>query len=165
MSQTNDPAAKDGAAMMRDLRIKVLTTPPSAFGIKPNPEFPRVCSIVMDWPLGTNTITVFSSCTGDASIYSTSTFGVIGGIGHETVRTAAKKFVSVSELHYDEAVPTKDYPYPKPGRVFFYLVCFDGVRKIDVDEQSLRGEKDKLSELYSAGQRVMTELRRVTQEK
>jgi len=163
MSQTNNPPLKSGAEVMRELRIKILTTSASEIGLKPTQEYPRVYTALMDWSLGTNIISVYGSCTGDASIYTTSTFGVIGGFDHESVRNAAHQFVKIAETHYDDAVPTKDFSYPNPGHICFYLVCFDGVRRIDVDEESLRTNKNKCSDLGNAGQRVITELRLVTQ--
>ena len=164
MSQTN-PSQKSGAEVMRELRKKILTASASEMGLKSTKDYPRVHTALMDWPLGTNIISVYGSCTGDASIYTTSTFGVIGGIGHETVRNAAHQFVKIAETHYDDAVPTKDLPYPKPGQIYFYLVCFDGVRMIDVAEESLRTGKDKCLDLGNAAQRLITELRMVTEKK
>lgn len=73
----------------------------------------------MDWPLGTNIISVYGSSSGDASIYTTSTFGVIGGIGHEAVRNAAHQFVKVAETHYDDAVPTKVFLIQNPATFAF----------------------------------------------
>jgi hypothetical protein len=163
MSQTNNLPKKSQAEIMREMRLKILTTPPAELGQKPSQDFPRVCGALMDRPIAAGIVTVVSSSAGDASIYTTGTFGVIGGIGHETVRNAAKRFVQVSDRHYDEAAPTKDYPYPKAGRVRFYLVCYDGVRVIDADLQSVASGKDNCSDLYIAGQRVLTELRLITQ--
>jgi hypothetical protein len=165
MSQTNNPSQKSGAEVMRELRIKILTASASEMGLKPTKDYPRVHTALMDWPLGTNLISVYGSCTGDASIYTTSTFGVIGGVGHETVRNAAHQFVKFAETHYDDAVPIKDFPYPKPGHIYFYLVCFDSVRMIDVTEESLRTGKDKCLDLGNAAQRLVTELRMVTEKK
>lgn len=164
MSQTNNPKEKN-AEMMRQLRLKILTTSASETGLKPTQEHPRVFTALMDWPLGTNIISVYGSCTGDASIYTTSTFGVIGGIGHETVRHAAHQFVKIAEIHYDDAAPTKDFPYPKPGHIYFYLVCFDGVRMINVTEESLSTGKARCSDLGNAAQRLITELRTVVEKK
>ena len=62
----------------------MLTTPPVRTGEKPTKEFPRVYGILMDWPVGEQTATVFSSSSGAASLYTTSTFGIIGGEGHES---------------------------------------------------------------------------------
>jgi hypothetical protein len=88
MSQTDQPSTKMNAEMMRELRLKMLTAPVE-LGLKPTKEYPRVCGILMDWPIEMGTVTVVSLSTGDASIYSTGTFGILGGIGHEAVRSAA----------------------------------------------------------------------------
>jgi hypothetical protein len=165
MSQTNNPSQKSGTEVMRELRIKILSASASEMGLKPMQDYPRVFTALMDWPLGTNIISVYGSSGGDASIYTTSTFGVIGGIGHETVRNVAHQFVKIAEAHYDDAVPTKDFPYPKPGHIYFYLICFDGVRMIDVTEESLRTGKDKCLDLRNAAQRLITELRLTTDKK
>ena len=148
---------------MRELRLKILTASAVEIGLKPTQDYPRVFTALMDWPVGTNIVSVYGSCTGDASIYTTFTFGVIGGIGHETVRNAAHQFVKVAETHYDDAVPTKNYPYPKPGHIYFYLVGFNGVRMIDVVEESqLAG---KCSDLEKAAQQLIAEIRMIYEKK
>jgi hypothetical protein len=164
MTQTNDPSKKSPAEMMREMRLRMLTSPPTDLGLSPTPEFPRVCGVLMDWPMEKATVSVVSLCSGDASIYTTGTFGVIGGIGHETVRDAAKSFVRVAERHYDGATPTKDYPYAKPGRICFYFVGYDGVRAIETDLESVSSGKGKCSDLFAEGQHVITELRLTTQQ-
>lgn len=145
MSQTNQTTQNNPADAGRQLRMMMLTTSAKGVSIQPTKSFPRVFGVLMDWPLGPQTVTVVSLCDGTASICTTSTFGVIGGIGHESVRSAAVQFVSAAEKHHDSAAPTKEYPYPKPGRVRFYLVCFDGVRVIDEDEVALKTGKDACS--------------------
>ena len=140
-----------------------LTTPPQENGAKPTREFPRVYAILMDWPLGDLVATVFSSKSGAASLYTTSTFGVIGGEFHETVRAAAQAFVKASDQHVTAAAPTTEFPYPQEGRVRFYFVTFDGVRVIDTDLATITSGTSKYSELFALGQAVLTELRRVTE--
>lgn len=168
MPQTNQPPKMSPAEMMRAMRLKQLTMLPSEFGEKPTAEFPHVCGVLMDWPIDANTVTftvtVVARDTGDASIYTTGTFGVIGGIGHENVRNVAKSCVKVANKHFEDASPTKDYPYPKTGRVRFYLVGYDGVRVIERDLGPLRKGNDKCSDLYEAAQRVVTELRLIALE-
>jgi hypothetical protein len=148
---------------MREMRLKMLTVWPKDSGQKPTQEFPHVMGVVMDWPIESTTVTVVSMSTGDASIYTTGTFGVLGGIGHETVRAAATNCVKVAQQYYDEATPTKEYPYPAPGRIRFYLVCYDGVRVMDEDLNAVAHPKDRCSDLYLAAQNVVTELRQITQ--
>jgi hypothetical protein len=125
---------KNSADMGRELRRMMLTTSPQEAGAKPTKEFPHVYGVLMDWPIGEQIATVFSSSTGAASLYTTSTFGIIGGEGHETVRTAAQAFVGASDRYIADAGPTTEFPYPGADRVLFGL-----------------------------GQAVLTELRRVTE--
>ena len=151
------------AQVMRELRTKMLTTAPSGFGIAKSTDFPRVYGVLMDWPLGEQTITVVSLCDGNASLYTTSTFGIIGGVGHDSVRAAAARFVRAAEKHHNEAVVTREYPYPVGRHVRFYLVCFDGVRVIETDLDALTSGRDSRLDLWTEGQRVVTELRLVTE--
>src|SRR5436190_1683350 len=65
---------KNPADAGRAVRQVMLTTPPAKFGVKPSQEFPRIYGILMDWPIGELTATVFSTSTGAASLYTTSTF-------------------------------------------------------------------------------------------
>jgi len=140
----------------------MLTTPPARTGEKPTNEFPRVYGILMDWPVGEQTATVFSSSSGAASLYTTSTFGIIGGEGHESVRMAAINFVRAADRLFNSATPTTEYPYPAADRVRFYLLTFDGVRVIDTDLASIASRTSKYAEFFDLGQVVLTELRLVT---
>jgi hypothetical protein len=62
---------------------------------RPTKEFPHVDGVLMDWPISQPIATVFSASIGAASLYTTVSFGIIGGEGHETVRTAAISFVQL----------------------------------------------------------------------
>jgi hypothetical protein len=164
--QTRDQPAepkKNPADAGRALRMMMLTTPPAKTGEKPTKDFQRIYGILMDWPIGEQTATVFSTSTGAASLYTTSTFGVIGGEGHETVRTAAMSFVRAADHFFDASTPTTEYPYPTADRVRFYFLTFDGVRVIDTDLASITNRTSKYAELFGLGQAVLTELRLVTE--
>jgi hypothetical protein len=154
----------DGAEAMRGLRIMMLTTPASKAGIQPSQTFPKVFGVVMDMSIsGGHTATVVSMCTGDASLYTTSTFGVLGGIGHDSVRIAATNFVVEAQIHFDTATPATEFPYPASEHVRFYLLGFDGVRVIDAELAAVKTPADPRSAMWSAGQRVLTELRLITE--
>ena len=158
------PASKlNPAEAGRGLRQMMLTTPPAEFGEKPTKDFPRVYGILMDLPVGERIATIFSSSTGAASIYTTSTFGVLGGEMHETVRAAAIRFVRAADHFFESATPTTEYPYPAAGRVRFYLLTFEGVRFIDTDLASIENGTSEYAELFGLGQEVITELRLLTE--
>jgi len=154
---------KNPADAGRALRQMMLTTPPAKTGENPTKDFPRVYGVLMDWPIGEQTATVFSSSTGAASLYTTSTFGIIGGEGHESVRTAAINFVRAADRLFDSATPTAEYPYPAPDRVRFYLLTFGGVRVLDTDLAAIEDRSSKYAEYFGLGQAVLTELRLMTE--
>src|SRR5262245_54540904 len=102
---------QDPAQAMRDLRIAFLSSSAASHGFKPTKEYPRVFGVAMDWPVDDTTATIVSALNGSASLYTTATFGIIGGANHEPVRIAAQRFVRNAETYHDEAVPTEAYPY------------------------------------------------------
>lgn len=164
LAQSPSPSKKTPADVMREIRLKVLNTPPSQMNRKPTEEFPHVEGIIMDWPIQDTTISVMASSAGDGSIYTTGNFGVIGGIKYENVRNEAKNFVKLGEKYYSNATPTKDFPYPQKNHVRFYLMCYDGVRVIDTDVNSLASANGKYSDLFDEGQRMIGALRQIAQE-
>jgi hypothetical protein len=164
-AQSPAPQQQDSTNAGHDLRVMMLTTPPARTGEKPTKEFPRVYGILMDWPVGEQTATVFSSSSGAASLYTTSTFGIIGGEGHESVRIAAIKFVRAADRLFSSAIPTTEYPYPDADHVRFYLLTFDGARVLDTDLASIVNRTSKYAEFFDLGQAVLTELRLVTEKR
>ena len=149
---------------MREIRLKVLNTPPARMNLTPTQEYPHVEAIIMDWPVQDTTMSVMASREGDGSIYTTGTFGLLGGSKYDNVRTAAKSLVKVGEKYYSDGTPTQDFPYPQPGHVRFYLICYDGVRMIDADNASLADAKGKYSDLFTEAQKVIAAMRQIGQE-
>ena len=161
-AQTNPPPPKATAEIMRELRLKALGSATNS-NVRPSADYPLIRGVLMDWPIEKGTITVVSFSTGDASIYTTGTFGVIGGVAHENVRLAAQNFVKAAGRHYNEGMVTKDFAYPKAGRVRFYLICYHDVRMIDADLEAVRNGDGKCSDLYVEAQNVITQLRLVSE--
>jgi hypothetical protein len=149
------------AKVMQQLRGQAIATRPAQLGIAPCDDFPVVYGAVMDWPVGEETATVVAFCDGNASLYTTSTFGVIGGVGHDSVRDSARLFVRTAAPLYDAAAPTSELRLPGPDRVQFYLLGFNGARLVDADLDAVCAGNDRLSDLFDAGQAVLTELRLV----
>ncbi|PYM92772.1 MAG: hypothetical protein DME04_14480 [Candidatus Rokuibacteriota bacterium] len=158
--------AKNSAQAMRDLRFAFLSSPASSLGFEPTKEYPRVFGVAMDWPIGEHTATIVTARDGSASLYTTATFGIIGAsAAHDSVRAAALRFVKAAESHHDEAAPTNDYAYPSKGKVRFYLRTFDGARVIESESASVYSNSGRYAQLFRAGQAVVTELRKVAEQK
>lgn len=164
-AQSQDTTRTNPAQTMRELRVAFLSASPASLGFTPTREYPRVFGVAMDWPLGEHTATIVAALDGTASLYTTSTFGVIGGAGHEAVRTAAQRFVKAAEAFHDDAVPTRAFPYPAKDKVRFYVRSFEGVRVLEADAPSVYATSGTYSAFFRAGQAVVTELRKVTQHK
>ena len=154
-------SAPDPAEGMRKLRRRTLNGVPADFGLAPTGEFPKVYGALAEFPMDGGTLTIVSLRDGNASLYTTGTFGVIGGYAHERVRTAAVAFVRAAQDYHDAAAATTDFPYPAPGRVRFYLLTFDGVRVIDTDLSSLEASTNKYFVLFARGNDVVTEFRKI----
>jgi len=161
-AQTNEPPKKAPAEIMAGLRLQALSSATNS-NLRRTADYPLVRGVLMDWPMDKGTLSVVSFSTGDASIFTTGNFGISGGIGHENVRAAAQSFVRAAGRHYNDGTVTKDFPYPKAGRVRFYLICYDNVRVIDADLEAARDGAGRCSDLYVEGQNVITQLRLVAE--
>lgn len=148
---------------MRKLRLRTLTAAPADFGLSRTREFPEVYGALAEFPMDDGTLTIVSLRDGNASLYTTGTFGVIGGHAHEPVRTAAGTLVRAAQDFCHEAVTTTEFPYPGAGRVRFYLLTFTGVRSIETDLASLEAGTNKYSVLFAKANDLITELRKIVE--
>ena len=69
--------------------------------------------------------------------------------------------MSGAQHFFKKAEIVTTLPKPKPGRVVFYFVTYDGVRSYAALEDDLGNEKDELSELFIAAHNVISELRKI----
>ena len=141
------------------LRRMMLTTSPAEMELVPTPEFPLVYACMMDFPVSGNMCSLFASSLGDVSLYTTSKFGIIGGGAHESVRVPGQSWVTMAAKYYDQAVPTEDISYPGQETVRFYLLTFEGLRKLEAPISELASLKGPYLKLFTAGQDVLGHLR------
>jgi hypothetical protein len=112
------------------LRRMALASSAHSLHFSPDNEFPKVYGIIIDWEIGRAMASILSMKDGSASLYTTTSFGIIGGSVHEKVRIAAENLVKIANTFFDSGKETTEYPYPKSDQVFFYLLTYDGVRQI-----------------------------------
>jgi hypothetical protein len=113
--------------------------------------------------IGNETATVMSMRDGTASLYTTSTFGIIGGQGHENVRQTAARYVKTAEQFVKSSKIVTEYPYPEHGQVHFYIFTYDGVRFCIGHEDAIEKGTDFTYPLFAAAQDVLTNLRLITE--
>jgi hypothetical protein len=141
------------------LRAQIFETSPASIGVTVEPGSTEPWGILMEigYPKGVATLVSFAS--GDASLYFSGGGGVIGGIAHESVNHAAKRFVSMAQWYVGKMDIATSRPLPGPGKVRFYVLASQGVLTVETDEKDLGQKKNDLSPLFYAGHDVITELR------
>jgi len=79
------------------------------------------------------------------------------------VKQAAARYVKLAQRYVDSSEPATDFPYPTSGRVYFYLLTYEGVRLCVGDEAEIERGSDPTRPLFSAAQDVLTELRSIVE--
>jgi hypothetical protein len=159
-SQENDVTIdnKNPADAGKGLRLLALTTSADKLGFILEKDYPKVYGVITDWNLGDQIASILAVKDGTASLYTTSTFGIIGGHEHDAMRKAAKEYVRIAGQYYEKSTPVSDYPYPKEGKVNFFLLTYDGVRLCIGDEEGINKGKDETTSLFVAAQNVLSAL-------
>lgn len=147
---------QDPANMMKTMRLEWLQRPPTPGSYKTDDD---VVAVLMDWPIGDNIATVLASSLGDASLYTSSTFGIIGGIGHEKVRNAALQFAQCAQHFLHITHFSTDYGYPDGNKIKISAVTPKGVRSIVFEMKDVEDQNSPAYALFACGQIVLTELR------
>jgi hypothetical protein len=144
---------------MKNMREMMLTAKPSELNFKPDREFGSVYGILMEFHIDEHVATVVSMKDGTTSLYTTSQFGIIGSGEYNNPKKASKNFVRKASRYINKAVLVKVFPYPPKDEVHFYLLTFEGVKLINAKLNELVEEKDQNSDLFYAGQEVLTKIR------
>jgi hypothetical protein len=151
----DDDAAR-AASAMKELRNKVLTTPPHEMGVEEADARAKVWAVLMEMPRPGGVATLVSVRDGTASLYTTTGGGILGGY---TAKKEAQEFVAEAEKHLARMKPTETFPYPELGRIRFYLRTPGGVYTVEVEEKQLMSGRHDLLPLFLAGNNVLTALR------
>jgi hypothetical protein len=122
-----------------------------------------VYCILMEMGFEKGTITLMASVFGDASLYYETGGGVLGGIGHETVRKAASEMNVEANKFITQCSPVNIFPLPERDHVVFYIITKKGVFSMQFSINELEQKKNPFWPLYYAGQEVITQLRLVTE--
>jgi hypothetical protein len=160
---SNTQADKQPTEVYMGLRKMALESSPASIGITVDPGSKEPYGILMEMGYPNATVTLISFASGDASLYFSSGGGVLGGGGHESVRNAAKRFVSSAQSYAGEMEMVTSYPLPASGKVKFYVLTPQGILTFEADEQDLGNRRSELFPLFYAGQDVITELRIISE--
>jgi hypothetical protein len=150
---------KPPAEIYADLRSISLTVDLADIHLPPGEPWSAALVAMMEIGLPTGTATFVALADGSVSMYTSTGGGVIGAGEHAAVRTAADRFRAAAAAARVELEPTTDFPGPTPGEVRFQLRTEDGGFTAAGPEAALKTGRHPLSELYAAGQDLVTEIR------
>ncbi len=122
----------------------------------------EVYGVVYDMPITDAFASLVAFCDGNMSLYTTTTFGIIGGIGHENIRQHSRSLVALAAKQVDAASKTSSTDYPTPPAHRIYILTRDGRRSIDIVPADLAPDSPQ-TELFEALQKALAALRQTTQ--
>ena len=73
-----EPEKQDPSDAGKSLRLLVLNTKPEALGFVADADYPNIYGAIADWRIGDQVATIVALRDGTTSLYTTSTFGIIG---------------------------------------------------------------------------------------
>jgi hypothetical protein len=154
---------KDPAAMSRELRDKALSVTAAELSLAPTQAHIDVWGVLMElgYPQAIATLAVFAD--GTSSLYISTGGGVIGSGEHKPVRDVAERFLFAAQGLIEHFEPAGETPYPKPGRVRFYIRTFETTLAAEADEQELGRNFHELAPLFHAGHAVITQMRLISE--
>jgi hypothetical protein len=145
------------------LRRMALDRTPETLGLKIPSDKTRVYGVVMDWHTGDGIATFAFLQTGDASLYTSTGGGVIGGGYHENVKKATLAFIDKAQTYLDKATKTETTPLPPENTVTFYFLTSKGKFVVQEREGNFDNKSSQWLGLFIEANKVITELRLISE--
>ncbi len=155
--------APEPGEVYKKLRGQFIKLKPAEMGVESPESDSEPYAVLMEMGFEKGVACVISTAGGDASLYYGGGGGIIGGVGHETVRGAARAFVAESGRHLKGMTKTGEFPFAGVDRVRFYVLTRGGVYTAEAEEPELMSKRHALQALYRAGHAVITELRLISE--
>jgi len=154
-------SSKNPSQIYYEMRNMAFNVSADQIQVKPTNELPSVYGVLMEIGMSETAVTLLSLADGTVSLYLESGGGVIGGGVHESVQKIARRFLQSAEQFKGMMTLVKDFSLPDVGKVKFYVLTYEGVLSIKVDERDLAEDRHRLSPLFFAGHEVIAQLREV----
>jgi hypothetical protein len=147
------------------LRKMSLDMTPEQLGLNLSKDKTEVYGIIMDWEMNGAVATTISYMSGDASMYTSTGGGVIGGGQHQNVSSAAKQLVTLAQTYLDKATKTDSTPLPDKDSVKFYFLTNKAIYVGQEVMSNFENNSSKWLGLFEEANKVLTELRKTSGDK
>jgi hypothetical protein len=146
-----------GTNVYSDLRDQIFRSSRASIGLASTSKPRQPWGAVMDWGLGSGTITVVAISDGTASVYLSSAGGYIGGgQSHESIRHAAQDMVAIADKFQPQMRPTTSYPLPQSREIILYVLTDAGLFSARGTQDDFSSHRHPLSNLGDAAQKIIT---------
>lgn len=142
------------------LRLMALNIAPGAMLAAIPEGETEVYSVVMDWDMGNDLVTLCTQVTGETNLYVQSGGGIIGAGKHMNVGTAARQFTAMSRDYLSYASASDDTSLPPRNCVKFILLTNNGKFVATDQHAKLEGNTSPLTPLFEAATIVINEMRK-----
>ena len=144
------------------LRKMAFDVTPDQLGLNLSKEKTEVYGVIMDWEMSGAVATTICYMSGDASMYTSTGGGIIGGGQHQNVSSASKQLVTLAQTYLDRAIKTETTSLPEKDNVKFYLLTNKGVYVGQEIMTNLENNTSKWLGLFEESNKVLTELRNIS---
>lgn len=158
--------AEPPEAVFAKLRKRAFETTPESLRMAGSLGEDEPYAVVMEIGMS-SVVTLACFADGDASLVYQTGGGMVGGIGHESVRKASKEFISLSHKAVPLMAPATIQPLPavpETGQVQFFALTPKGALSVEMNREDLE-EHQELKALYESGQEVVTHMRKVQEQR
>ncbi len=146
-----------------DLRNMALATTTEQLGLELTNDKTKVYGVIMDWNVGEGIATFIAFQTGDASMYTSTGGGAIGGGYYENVKKAFVMFIDKAQNYLNITTKTETTPLPEKNNVKFYFLTNKGKFVAQEQMKNFDNNSSQWLELFEEANKVITELRLTTE--
>ncbi|HSZ33161.1 MAG TPA: hypothetical protein VK772_07610, partial [Puia sp.] len=141
------------------IRNMALQTTPGQMGLNPDADPSTVYGMVMDWPMSKGIITLVCFNTGDASMYTSTGGGMIGGVTQDAIKKTAVEFVHNAQDFLKLAVKIDTVELPDAGTLQFCFLTPSGIFIARESFSQIENDNSALLPLFVQANEVITALR------
>lgn len=123
---------------------------PHEVQIAPTAEFPKVFSVIMDWPIQSKSseviqVLVGAVADGTSSLYICSGPTVLGG---HSAKEQAQAAIKAAEGIYQSAEPVTSHPLPPTDEVYFYIRTYNDLLVLRDKQSDLLNGRGNTFQLF-----------------
>ncbi|HEX6400080.1 MAG TPA: hypothetical protein VF108_06370 [Actinomycetota bacterium] len=145
--------------MYSDLRRQVLGLTPDQLG--PEVADAPILALLMETGYPEALATLVAVADGTTSLYFSNGGGIIGAGAHDAVAEASRRWLEAAGAFLPRLSSTTAPSLPAEGDTQFVAVTPEGLFSVVAPEEELGEGRHSLSQLFHAGQDVITQIRLV----